>query len=102
MDLSSGSCFHVDFECLLDTGSSLTVPERVPFRLTPNLVDAMGPTGEDGAFRTCCIVTMKVLREQRTGLFSVSETFTNDTRFKYGFCFASSHKVQNNKSDCIY
>jgi serine/threonine-protein kinase ATR len=78
MDLSSGSSFHVDFECLLDSGSSLTVPERVPFRLTPNLVDAMGPTGEDGAFRTCCIVTMKVLREHRTGLISVSETFTND------------------------
>jgi serine/threonine-protein kinase ATR len=78
MHVKSGSCFHVDFECLLDSGSSLNVPERVPFRLTPNLVDAMGPSGEDGAFRTCCVVTMKVLREHRTGLISVSETFTND------------------------
>jgi phosphatidylinositol kinase/protein kinase (PI-3 family) len=78
MHIDSGSCFHVDFECLLDHGSSLPVPERVPFRLTPNFVDAMGPSGEEGAFRTCCNVTMKVLREHRTGLLSVSETFTND------------------------
>jgi serine/threonine-protein kinase ATR len=83
MHLKSGSCFHVDFECLLGNGSSLNVPERVPFRLTPNLVDAMGPSGEEGAFRTCCIVTMKVLREHRTGLFSVSETFTNDPLIKW-------------------
>lgn len=83
MHLDSGSCFHVDFECLLDQGSSLPTPERVPFRLTPNFVDAMGPSGEEGAFRTCCNVTMKVLREHRTGLLSVSETFTNDPLVKW-------------------
>ncbi len=83
MHLKSGSCFHVDFECLLDHGSSLNVPERVPFRLTPNLVDAMGPSGEEGAFRTCCVVTMKVLREHRAGLISVSELFTNDPLIKW-------------------
>jgi serine/threonine-protein kinase ATR len=83
MHVKSGGCFHVDFECLLDHGSSLTVPERVPFRLTPNLVDVMGPSGEEGAFRTCCVVTMKVLREHRAGLISVSELFTNDPLIKW-------------------
>ena len=45
LDKVSGECVHVDFDCLFDKGLTLAKPEIVPFRLTPELVDAMGPTG---------------------------------------------------------
>ncbi len=100
LHVESGSCFHVDFECLLDQGSSLPTPERVPFRLTPNFIDAMGPSGEEGAFRTCCNVTMKVLREHRTGLLSVSETFTNDPLVQWNDIYMNQELRKENLKVC--
>ena len=41
LDTTSGECVHVDFDCLFDKGLTLQRPEIVPFRLTPNMVDAM-------------------------------------------------------------
>jgi serine/threonine-protein kinase ATR len=41
LDVTNGECVHVDFDCLFDKGLTLQRPEIVPFRLTPNMVDAM-------------------------------------------------------------
>ena len=41
LDIHTGECVHVDFDCLFDKGLTLQRPEIVPFRLTPNIVDAM-------------------------------------------------------------
>ena len=45
IDATSGAAMHVDFGCLFDHGLNLEHPERVPFRLTQNLIHAMGVTG---------------------------------------------------------
>jgi phosphatidylinositol kinase/protein kinase (PI-3 family) len=50
----------------------------VPFRLTPNLVDALGATGVDGVYRKGCEITMEVLRENKDSLISVLEAFIHD------------------------
>ena len=50
-DQMTGEIVHVDFDCLFEKGESFEWPERVPFRLTHNLVDAFGVTGVEGAFR---------------------------------------------------
>lgn len=42
---------HVDFNCLFNKGLAFEYPERVPFRMTHNMVKAMGPTGVEGMFR---------------------------------------------------
>lgn len=47
---------HVDFDCLFEKGLTLAYPEVVPFRLTPNMVDAFGITGHEGVFRRVCEV----------------------------------------------
>jgi serine/threonine-protein kinase ATR len=41
LDVRTAECVHVDFDCLFDKGLTLQKPEIVPFRLTPNMVDAM-------------------------------------------------------------
>ena len=56
IDTRNGECVHVDFDCLFDKGLALARPEIVPFRLTPNMVDAMGPTGFEGVFRAAAEV----------------------------------------------
>jgi serine/threonine-protein kinase ATR len=68
-DSVSGDTVHVDLNCLFEKvrpcsrvlivcsaeltfashqGTTFEIPERVPFRLTQNLVDALGVTGPDG------------------------------------------------------
>jgi serine/threonine-protein kinase ATR len=77
-DAATGDCVHVDFNCLFDKGQSFEKPEKVPFRLTPNLVDAMGLSGLEGVFRKVCELTLQVLRSNRETLLSVLETFIHD------------------------
>ncbi|XP_030832739.1 serine/threonine-protein kinase ATR-like [Strongylocentrotus purpuratus] len=77
-DSTNGDCVHVDFNCLFNKGETFDWPERVPFRLTHNMVCAMGPMGYEGVFRRACEGTMKVMRDQRDPLMSVLKTFIYD------------------------
>ncbi|KAG2462678.1 ATR kinase, partial [Polypterus senegalus] len=77
-DSSTGECIHVDFNCLFNKGETFDVPEVVPFRLTHNMVHAMGPMGTEGLFRQACEVTLRLMRDQREPLMSVLKTFLHD------------------------
>lgn len=69
MDTTTGDAVHVDFNCLFERvcnfvynrfanrvadviftlqGKTLETPERVPFRLTQNIVDGLGVSGVEG------------------------------------------------------
>ncbi|KAM8720143.1 hypothetical protein ACLKA7_006229 [Drosophila subpalustris] len=45
INLSSGDIVHIDYNVCFEKGRSLRIPERVPFRLTQNMVHALGVTG---------------------------------------------------------
>ncbi|XP_033108232.1 serine/threonine-protein kinase ATR-like isoform X2 [Anneissia japonica] len=78
LDSTTGDCVHVDFNCLFNKGETFDCPELVPFRLTHNMVDAMGPMGYEGVFRKACEATMQVMRDQRDPLMSVLKAFIYD------------------------
>ncbi|KAL7541357.1 hypothetical protein ACHAXR_011755 [Thalassiosira sp. AJA248-18] len=78
IDTSSGDCVHVDFDCIFDKGLLLPRPEVIPFRLTPNMLDAFGPTGADGLYTGALTESMRTLRKNRDTLLSVLEPFLND------------------------
>ncbi|KAI5191728.1 serine/threonine-protein kinase ATR [Nematocida sp. AWRm77] len=50
-DGGTGETVHVDLNCIFDKAHTLAIPETVPFRLTQNIVDAFGPTKEEGQYR---------------------------------------------------
>lgn len=77
-DSTNGDTVHVDFNCLFNKGETFDYPERVPFRLTHNMVHAMGPLGVEGLFRKCCEITLKILRTQTPTLMSVLKPFVYD------------------------
>ncbi|KAL5253637.1 hypothetical protein ACHWQZ_G013417 [Mnemiopsis leidyi] len=77
-DLTNGETVHVDFDCLFEKGESFDWPEKVPFRLTHNLVDAFGVTGVEGTFRLSCVDTMRVMRNEKDSLLSVLNSFVHD------------------------
>lgn len=78
LEESGGGVFHVDFNCLFDKGLTFEKPEMVPFRLTPNMQDAMGPYGHEGPFRKSSELTLGLLRQERDTLMTVLETFLYD------------------------
>lgn len=69
---------HVDFNCLFEQGKTFPKPERVPFRLTHNMIDAMGVSGYDGVYRNACEGTLQVVRDNADSLASVLEAFIHD------------------------
>ncbi|KAI0080860.1 hypothetical protein K474DRAFT_1682349 [Panus rudis PR-1116 ss-1] len=78
MDQVSGDVVHVDFNMLFEKGKILDVPERVPFRLTPNMVDGFGVTGVEGVFRVSCEITMELLRKNKDVLMTILDAFVHD------------------------
>lgn len=84
IDISSGECVHVDFDCLFDKGLTLAKPEIIPFRLTANMVDAMGVIGVEGCYRRSLEVCLEVLRDNKETLLSVLEPFLRDPTVAWG------------------
>jgi serine/threonine-protein kinase ATR len=78
LEEGNGGTFHVDFNCLFDKGLTFEKPELVPFRLTHNMVDAMGPSGIEGPFRTAAELTYTQLRQHQDTLITILETFVHD------------------------
>jgi phosphatidylinositol kinase/protein kinase (PI-3 family) len=74
----TGDVVHVDVNMLFDRGQKLPVPEVVPFRLTQNLLDAMGPSGYEGTYRMSCEIVLRVLQQNKSSLLSVFETLVHD------------------------
>ena len=62
----SGECLHIDFgDCFEVAIQREKFPEKVPFRLTRMMVNAMGVSGVEGNYRCACEATMGVLRQQK-------------------------------------
>ncbi|KAH8661929.1 phosphatidylinositol 3 [Xylariales sp. PMI_506] len=78
LEEGNGGVFHVDFNCLFDKGLTFAQPERVPFRLTHNMVAAMGIHGYEGPFRKCSELTLSILRQQEETLMTILEAFIYD------------------------
>ena len=74
----NGGTLHVDFNCLFDKGLTFEKPEMVPFRLTHNMIDAMGAYGYEGPFRRSCEITLQLLRGNEDALMTILETFLHD------------------------
>lgn len=89
-DERNGDAVHVDFNCLFNQGESFAYPEVVPFRLTHNMITAMGPLGVEGSFRKCCEITLRLLRQETKTLMSMLRPFVYDLGVQSRFTASSS------------
>ncbi|XP_039285302.1 serine/threonine-protein kinase SMG1-like [Nilaparvata lugens] len=78
IDLASGEVVHIDYNVCFEKGKTLRVPEKVPFRLTPNLRAALGVTGVEGIFRLSCEHVLKVMKKGMETLLTLLEAFVYD------------------------
>ncbi|KAF7632536.1 hypothetical protein Mgra_00008051 [Meloidogyne graminicola] len=78
INLSTGQVVHVDWNVCFGKGKQLRVPEIVEFRLTGNIMHALGPTKVEGIFRQSCERVLEMLRGDKRIILFLLETFKFD------------------------
>jgi len=79
LDRMSGKILHIDFgDCFEVAMTREKFPEKIPFRLTRMLINAMEVTGIEGTYRSTCESVMTVLRNNKDSLMAVLEAFVYD------------------------
>jgi len=75
----TGKVIHIDFgDCFEVAMTREKFPEKIPFRLTRMLVNAMEVSGIEGNYRITCENVMRVLRGNKDSLMAVLEAFVHD------------------------
>eukprot|EP01130_Rhizamoeba_saxonica_P008636 TRINITY_DN3490_c2_g1_i1.p1 TRINITY_DN3490_c2_g1~~TRINITY_DN3490_c2_g1_i1.p1 ORF type:complete len:1462 (-),score=255.39 TRINITY_DN3490_c2_g1_i1:71-3847(-) len=83
---NTGMIINIDFgDCFEVAMNREQKPEKVPFRLTRTLVNAMEVSGIEGNFRSTCEKVMQILRENSESILSVLETFVYDPIINWRF-----------------
>ncbi|XP_057988495.1 serine/threonine-protein kinase ATM isoform X2 [Hevea brasiliensis] len=83
IDQTTAQVVHIDLGVAFEQGLMLKTPERVPFRLTRDIIDGMGVTGVEGVFRRCCEETLAVMRTNKEALLTIVEVFIHDPLYKW-------------------
>ena len=83
LDERRGDVVHIDLGVAFEVGRVLPVPELVPFRLTRDIVDAMGITGTEGVFRRCCEFVMDTLRDERENIMTLLNVLRYDPLYSW-------------------
>ncbi|KAF5817319.1 putative non-specific serine/threonine protein kinase [Helianthus annuus] len=83
IDQATAEVVHIDLGVAFEQGLMLKTPERVPFRLTRDIIDGMGVTGVEGVFRRCCEENLSVMRTNKEALLTIIEVFIHDPLYKW-------------------
>ncbi|KAJ3396087.1 hypothetical protein HDU80_010102, partial [Chytriomyces hyalinus] len=83
IDRSSGAIIQIDLGIAFDQGKLLSTPELVPFRLTRDIIDAMGSTNIEGVFRRCCEETLVVARKEANIIYTILDVFRYDPLYNW-------------------
>ena len=73
------------------------MPELVPFRLTRNIVDPMGPCGTEGSFQVAAKETVSVLRKNGRDLLTILSAVVADPLYQWQNDPEELQKRQNEK-----
>mmetsp|Transcript_11538 Transcript_11538/g.23651 ORF Transcript_11538/g.23651 Transcript_11538/m.23651 type:complete len:2147 (-) Transcript_11538:180-6620(-) len=96
---TTGEVVHIDFGIVFEQGKLLQVPERVPFRLTRNIIDGFGPTGTDGRFTTASYETMNALRQNSGALLTILSSIVADPLYRWSV--SSSPKLARKREEIL-
>ncbi|KAL1495778.1 hypothetical protein AB1Y20_016640 [Prymnesium parvum] len=79
LDRLTGKLLHIDFgDCFEVAVHREKFPEKIPFRLTRMLVNAMEVSGIEGNFRSTCEAVMTMLRNNEDSVMAMLEAFVYD------------------------
>ncbi len=92
MQQVSGRVVHIDFgDCFEVAMLRERFPEKVPFRLTRMLVNAMEVCGVEGTYRDTCEKTLTVMRDNRGCVLAMLDAFVHDPLINWRLLSSNSH-----------
>uniref|UniRef100_H2Y9G4 Serine/threonine-protein kinase TOR n=1 Tax=Ciona savignyi TaxID=51511 RepID=H2Y9G4_CIOSA len=92
LDRVSGKVLHIDFgDCFEVAMAREKFPEKIPFRLTRMLTNAMEVTGIEGNYKHTCRMVMTVLRQHKESVMAVLEAFVYDPLLNWRLVDNSDH-----------
>jgi len=95
----TGEVVHIDFGIVFEQGKCLATPETVPFRLTRDIVDGMGPAGTEGVFSHAAEATMTVLRHNSNSLLTILSAVVSDPLYKWSVSPVTARERQRGDRD---
>lgn len=99
LDRLSGKILHIDFgDCFEVAMTREKFPEKIPFRLTRMLINAMEVTGIEGTYRRTCESVMLVLRRNKDSLMAVLEAFVYDPLLNWRLLDTATDKNHRSKA----
>ncbi|CAK4632086.1 unnamed protein product [Aphanomyces euteiches] len=102
MIFPSGTIVHIDFgDCFEVAMHREKYPEKIPFRLTRMLTNAMEVSGIEGNFRFSCEAVMHVLRENRHSLMAMLEAFVHDPLICWRLVSSTNFFIHESKSSWL-
>eukprot|EP00792_Barthelona_sp_PAP020_P008846 TRINITY_DN3253_c1_g1_i2.p1 TRINITY_DN3253_c1_g1~~TRINITY_DN3253_c1_g1_i2.p1 ORF type:complete len:2404 (+),score=519.61 TRINITY_DN3253_c1_g1_i2:42-7253(+) len=86
LDKHTGQIFHCDYgDCFEVAMLRSRYPEKVPFRLTRMLIQALEVSGIEGTFRCTGEMVLGLIREERETMMALLETFIYDPLINWRF-----------------
>lgn len=99
LDRLSGKILHIDFgDCFEVAMTREKFPEKIPFRLTRMLINAMEVTGIEGTYRRTSESVMHVLRRNKDSLMAVLEAFVYDPLLNWRLLDTTTDKNHRSKT----
>ncbi|TIA61581.1 hypothetical protein D6C77_03353 [Aureobasidium pullulans] len=99
LDEQSGEAIHIDLGVAFEAGRVLPIPEVVPFRLTRDIVDAMGVTKTEGVFRRCCEFSMDALRAEKDAIMTLLNVLRYDPLYSWTVSPLKARRMQDPSRD---
>jgi ataxia telangiectasia mutated family protein len=98
-----GSVVHIDLGIIFDNARHLPRPEKIPFRMTRDMVDGMGLAQTDGVMSRCAEESLRVMRENKHSLLAIVDVLLHDPLESWKM---SDHKREQKRDatggdDCV-
>lgn len=101
IDEKTAELIHIDFGIAFEQGKCLPTPETIPFRLTRDLVAALGSTGIEGVFRKSCEKTLEVLRTNKITIVTIIEVLIHDPLYSWALTSQKVQKRQHHRDNAV-
>lgn len=83
IDSTSGEIINIDLNLIFEQGKLLKIPEHIPFRLTPDLLDGLGSFGISGIFTDACVDALQIIRKNHSKIMTILQVFKHDPLYRW-------------------
>ncbi|KAA3678650.1 ataxia telangiectasia mutated family protein [Paragonimus westermani] len=99
---ASGELVHIDLGVAFDQGRLLPTPEMVPFRLTRDLVHALGPLGLEAGFKPAAETVLSELRNGGDVICTLLQVLLYDPLYSWSLTPAQLCALEARRAECSF